>query len=100
VVLGKNILHLHKILILDEPTKGIDVGAKREFHSLMCRIAEKNVGVIMVSSELPEILGMSDRIIVMHEGEKTGEFMRSEATQENIMNAAIGNVQNSFTGAH
>lgn len=82
-------LHRHRILILDEPTKGIDIGAKSEFHGLMSLFAKERVGILMVSSELPEILGMSDRIMVMHEGRKTGEFGRAEATEEKIMKAAV-----------
>ena len=78
-----------KILILDEPTRGIDVGAKKEIHMLMSQLAKEGVAVIMISSELPEILGMSDRIIVMHEGRIKGELMREEASQEAIMKLAI-----------
>ena len=77
------------ILILDEPTRGIDVGAKKEIHMLMSRLAKEGVAVIMISSELPEILGMSDRIIVMHEGRIKGEIMREDASQESIMKLAI-----------
>lgn len=79
-----------KMLILDEPTRGIDVGAKSEIHALMNQLAKEGVGVLMISSELPEVLGVSDRIIVMHEGRVTGEFTREEATQDNIMRAATG----------
>lgn len=77
-----------KILIVDEPTRGIDVGAKKEIYFLLRRLAESGVGVIMISSELPEILGMSDRILVMHEGEIVAEFPASYATEENIIHAA------------
>lgn len=90
VVLAKWILEPIKVLILDEPTRGIDVGAKAEIHKLMCDLAKEGIAVIMISSELPEILGMSDRVYVMHEGDLTGEFTREEATQEKIMMAAIG----------
>jgi len=79
-----------KVLIMDEPTRGIDVGAKAEIHALMGRLAQEGVGILMISSELPEILGVSDRIVVMHEGRITREFDRSEATQELIMQAATG----------
>jgi ABC-type sugar transport system ATPase subunit len=79
-----------KILIVDEPTRGIDVGAKKEIHFLLRRLAESGVGVLMISSELPEVLGMSDRILVMHEGAIAGEFRSSEATEENIIRAASG----------
>jgi ribose transport system ATP-binding protein len=79
-----------KVLIMDEPTRGIDVGAKAEIHALMGKMAQDGVGILMISSELPEVLGVSDRVIVMHEGRVTGEFRREEATQELIMQAATG----------
>jgi inositol transport system ATP-binding protein len=78
------------ILMIDEPTRGIDVGAKAEIHRLMSTLAKEGKAVLMVSSELPEILGMSDRVLVMHEGRLTGEFSRDEVTQEKIMTAATG----------
>ena len=78
------------ILMIDEPTRGIDVGAKAEIHRLMSTLAQEGKAILMVSSELPEILGMSDRVLVMHEGRITGEFSRAEATQERIMAAATG----------
>lgn len=90
VVLGKWLMTQPKILIMDEPTRGIDVGAKFEIYNIMNRLKQEGVAIIMVSSELPEIIGMSDRILVMHEGEFTGEFMHSEADQEKIMVAATG----------
>jgi ABC-type sugar transport system ATPase subunit len=73
---------------LDEPTRGIDVGTKAAVHSLMSELAAQGIAILMISSELPEILGMSDRILVMHDGRVTGLFNRSEATQEKIMMAA------------
>ncbi len=76
------------IFIIDEPTRGIDVGAKSEIHKIMSDLSKMGKAVIMVSSELPEILGMSDRVIVMHEGKLSGELLRSEATQEKIMEYA------------
>lgn len=79
-----------QILILDEPTRGVDVGAKREIYQLMNELTERGVAIIMVSSELPEVLGMSDRIIVVHEGKITGELSKEEATQEKIMKLATG----------
>ncbi|HSR33377.1 MAG TPA: sugar ABC transporter ATP-binding protein [Anaerolineae bacterium] len=79
-----------RVLILDEPTRGIDVGAKAEIHALMNQLAQEGVGVLMISSELPEVLGVSDRILVMHEGRVTGEFSRKQATQDDIMRAATG----------
>lgn len=78
------------ILILDEPTRGIDVGAKSEIYRLMIKFVRQGKSIIMISSELPEVLGMSDRIMVMHEGVKIGELMREEATQEKIMHMATG----------
>ncbi|MEH6943346.1 sugar ABC transporter ATP-binding protein [Bacillus sp. JJ722] len=79
-----------KVLILDEPTRGVDVGAKREIYQLMNELTERGVAIIMVSSELPEILGMSDRILVVHEGRIAGELMKADATQEKIMTLATG----------
>jgi len=94
VVIAKWLMSNPKILIMDEPTRGIDVGAKYEIYKLMNSLAEEGVAIIMVSSELPEILGMSDRILVMHEGECTGILDRAEATQENIMELATGLTHN------
>jgi len=74
-----------RVLILDEPTRGIDVGAKSEIHKLISDLAAKGMAILMISSEMPEILGMSDRIIVMHEGHVSGLLQRDEATQEKIM---------------
>jgi len=78
------------VLILDEPTRGVDVGAKREIYQLMNELTDRGVAIIMVSSELPEVLGMSDRIAVVHEGRISGELTKEEATQENIMTMATG----------
>ena len=89
VVLGKWLATQPKILILDEPTHGIDVGTKATIHQLMSHLAGQGLAILMISSELPEVLGMSDRILVMCEGRLTGEFRREEATQENIMAAAV-----------
>jgi len=83
-----------RVLILDEPTRGIDVGAKAEIHALMSQLAQEGVGVLMISSELPEVLGVSDRILVMHEGRVAGEFDRDQATQDDIMRAATGGKAN------
>jgi rhamnose transport system ATP-binding protein len=88
VVLAKWLGTRPDILILDEPTRGIDVGTKAAVHKLMGEIASQGVGIIMISSELPEILGMSDRVLVMCEGQLTGDFPREKATQENIMGSA------------
>jgi rhamnose transport system ATP-binding protein len=92
VVLAKWLATEPRILIVDEPTKGIDVATKAAVHQFMSDLAEQEIGVLLVSSELPEILGMSDRIIVMHEGLVTGEFSRDEANSENIMSAATGGI--------
>jgi ABC-type sugar transport system ATPase subunit len=78
------------VLILDEPTRGIDVGAKFEIYSIMNELVEQGVGIVMISSELPEVLGMSDRILVMHEGRFTGELDWQEADQEKVMHLATG----------
>jgi ABC-type sugar transport system ATPase subunit len=94
VVLGKWLMTKPKILIVDEPTRGIDVGAKYEIYMILNRLIKEGVGIIMISSELPEILGMADRILVMHEGQLTGEVNASEATQEAIMTHATGRVNN------
>ena len=90
VVLAKWLATEPEILILDEPTKGIDVGTKAAVHEFISEMAAKGLAVIMVSSELPEILGMSDRVVVMHEGVKTREFSREEADSDVIIKAATG----------
>lgn len=90
VVLSKWIMNNPKLLILDEPTRGIDVGAKYEIYKIMNELVQQGVGIVLISSELPEVLGMSDRILVMCEGQITGEFTREEATQEKIMMCATG----------
>lgn len=79
-----------KVLILDEPTRGVDIGAKKEIYSIMNQLAKNGVAIIMISSELPELLGVSDRIMVMHEGKVKAFFDKHEATQEKIMMAATG----------
>ena len=90
IVIAKWLLADSKILIVDEPTRGIDVGAKLEIYNIMNELVESGVGIIMISSELPEVLGMSDRILVMCRGEITGELSREEADQEKIMYYATG----------
>ena len=90
VVLAKWLFTECDLLIFDEPTRGIDVGAKVEIYKLMVELVKKGAAIIMVSSELPEILGMSDRVIVMHEGKISGEYKREDATQEKILHAATG----------
>ncbi|AMV11072.1 ATP-binding cassette domain-containing protein [Geobacillus thermoleovorans] len=89
-LIARWLLHNPDILFLDEPTRGIDVGAKAEIYNLIFDLAKKGKAIVVVSSEMPEILGLSDRIIVMHEGRKTGELTREEATQERIMQLATG----------
>jgi rhamnose transport system ATP-binding protein len=93
VVLAKWLSTNPRILILDEPTRGIDVGTKAAVHGLMSKLAAEGLSIFMISSELPEILGMSDRVIVMREGYVTGEFSRAEATQEKIISAATQDVK-------
>ena len=90
VVLAKWLLTNPKILFLDEPTRGIDVGAKQEIYAQINRLAREGLAIVLVSSELPEVLGLSDRIIVIHEGRVTGEFTRAEATPEAVMACATG----------
>ena len=88
VLIGRWLLTKPKILILDEPTRGIDVGAKAEIHRLISKLAGEGVAVLMISSELPEVLGMSDRVLVMHEGHVSGFLDRAEADQVKIMELA------------
>ncbi|MEW9672249.1 sugar ABC transporter ATP-binding protein [Ammoniphilus sp. 3BR4] len=88
VLLARWLLNDPDVLILDEPTRGVDVGAKSEIHKLMSKLADEGKAIIMISSEMPEILGMSDRVIVMHEGMMKGELERAEATQEKILEVA------------
>lgn len=90
VVIGKWLSLGPKVLLLDEPTRGIDVGAKEEIYTLMEQLAQKGMAVLFVSSELEEIIGMSDRALVMHEGKITGELSRAELTEEAIMHLATG----------
>ncbi|MEY3774592.1 MAG: hypothetical protein RLZZ129_1372 [Verrucomicrobiota bacterium] len=90
VVLAKWLCREAEILIFDEPTRGIDVGSKVEIYQLINRLAAEGKAVLMISSEMPEILGMSDRILVMHRGSIAGEFSAAEATQEKIMHCAVG----------
>jgi inositol transport system ATP-binding protein len=92
IVIGKWVIGDVKVLILDEPTRGIDVGAKAEIHKLMCNFAREGMAIIMISSELPEVIGMSDRVIVMNNGRITGSLARSEFNQEKIMKLATSEV--------
>lgn len=90
VVLAKWLLTNPAVLFLDEPTRGIDVGAKQEIYAQIDRLASEGLAIVLVSSELPEVLGLSDRILVLHEGRITGEFRREEATAEAVMACATG----------
>ncbi len=90
IVLGKWLANQPKLLILDEPTRGIDVGAKAEIHRLMGELAAQGLAILMISSELPEVLGMSDRVLVMREGRIVAEFTREQATQEAAGAAMMG----------
>jgi ribose transport system ATP-binding protein len=90
VVLGKWLAMKPRVLFLDEPTRGIDVGAKQDIYKLMEKLAEEGVAILFVSSEMEEIIGMSDRAIVMHEGKLTGTLMRDELTEESVMQLATG----------
>jgi len=90
VVLAKWLLNKPRVLLLDEPTHGIDIGARQEVYSTIAKLAESGVAVVMVSSELPEVLGLSDRILVLHEGRVSGRFTRDDGTPEAIMACATG----------
>ncbi|HXF42447.1 MAG TPA: ATP-binding cassette domain-containing protein, partial [Pyrinomonadaceae bacterium] len=90
VVLGKWLLSEPKVLFLDEPTRGIDVGAKQEIYAEIDRLASEGMAIVMVSSELPEVLGLSDRILVLCEGRPAATFTREQATAETVMAAATG----------
>ncbi|CAM5701293.1 sugar ABC transporter ATP-binding protein [Streptomyces violaceorubidus] len=90
VILAKWLATGPKVLIVDEPTRGIDVGTKAEVHRLLSQLAADGVAVLMISSDLPEVLGMADRVLVMHEGRLTAEIPRTDATEETVMAAATG----------
>ena len=89
-MLGKWLATEPKVLIVDEPTRGIDVGTKAEVHRLLSELAGEGVAVLMISSELPEVLGMADRVLVMYEGRLTAELSREEADEESVIRAATG----------
>ncbi|MDT7541573.1 MAG: D-xylose transport system ATP-binding protein [Acidobacteriota bacterium] len=93
VVLAKWLLTNPRVLFLDEPTRGIDVGAKQEIYAQINRLASEGLAIVLVSSELPEVLGLSDRVLVLHEGKLTGEFTRAEATPESVMACATGHTR-------
>ncbi|NIE71985.1 ribose ABC transporter ATP-binding protein RbsA [Pantoea sp. ICBG 1758] len=90
VAIARGLMTRPDVLILDEPTRGVDVGAKKEIYQLINQFKAEGLSIILVSSEMPEVLGMSDRILVMHEGHISGEFSREQATQESLMAAAVG----------
>src|SRR5262249_28542502 len=90
VVLGKWLAGDVRVFVFDEPTRGIDVGAKVEIYNLMNRPTARGAGIIMISSELPELVGMSDRILVMHRGRVRAEMDRADATEERVLAAALG----------
>ena len=93
VVLAKWLLSQAQVLILDEPTRGVDVATKIEIYRIISDLAERGVGILLVSSELPEILGMSDRVLVMQEGRMVGEFNKALASEESLLACAAGVVQ-------
>jgi D-xylose transport system ATP-binding protein len=95
-VLTRMLLTDPKVLILDEPTRGVDVGAKYEIYKLIFQLAQRGMSIVMVSSELPEVLGISDRVLVIGEGELRGDFVNDGLTQEDILSAAIRPVQRSL----
>lgn len=90
VAIAKSLVTKPKVLILDEPTRGVDVGAKKEIYDIINRFKKEGMAIIIISSEIAEILGMSDRIMVMHEGKVTGIINRNDASQERIMRCAVG----------
>ena len=96
VVLGKALMTEPRVIFLDEPTRGIDVGAKLEIYEIINQLTDAGKAVVLVSSELPELIGMSDRIVMLHAGRIGGEFRRGEATQEQLMGAALGQAKAHF----
>ena len=99
VVVGKWLASRPKMLIVDEPTRGVDVGAKAEIHRLLSELAQQGLGILMISSELPEIIGMSDRILVMRNSQLVAEFGRDEATQQNVGAAMMSDALAADTAA-
>ncbi len=95
VVIAKWLATKPRVLILDEPTRGVDIGAKVEVHRIISDLAATGLGIILISSDLPEVLAMSDRVIVLHEGRVTAEIARADATEERVMFAATGQLGSS-----
>jgi ABC-type sugar transport system ATPase subunit len=93
VVVAKSLAREPNVLLLDEPTRGVDVGAKSEIYRLMDDLAKEGKAILLISSELEEVLSMADRVLVMREGRISGEFSRGDATQENVMTAATGSAE-------
>ena len=91
MILGRWLETSPKVLILDEPTKGIDVGAKAEFYKIICECAKSGMAVIVISSELTELIGLADRIVVLREGRLTGEVLREQATEAKLLGYAMAN---------
>jgi len=94
---GKALMTEPLVIFLDEPTRGIDVGAKLEIYEIINRLTDAGKAIVLVSSELPELIGMSDRILMLHEGRVGGEFSRAEATQEALLAAAMGQTEVQLT---
>ena len=90
VVIAKSLAIEPELLILDEPTRGIDVGAKAEVHNIISKLADQGMSIIVISSELPEVFHLADRILVMHNGTITADLIKDEADQEMVMRAAVG----------
>ena len=90
LLLARYLLGRCRLLILDEPTRGIDVGAKAEIYRLMNGLTEQGLGILMISSELPEVLALSDRVVVLHEGRLAGTLERAEASPERVLQLATG----------
>jgi len=97
VVIAKWLATKPRVLILDEPTRGVDIGAKVEVHRIVSDLAASGLGIILISSDLPEVLAMSDRILVLHEGRVIAEIARKDATEERVMFAATGQLGSSDT---
>ena len=93
VVLAKWLGRRPSLLIVDEPTRGIDIATKADVHELLVRLAGEGVAILMISSELPEVLHIGDRILVMREGRLTGEYSHADASEEKIMSAATGQLE-------